>query len=275
MTGKWSGHGEIDRLGGGGSKMSEDKRLVDVIVEVLHELDATESHPQHRSRFNLIIETRWKKLGHVIASNSDFGQEISAELHRHSSDASKGKQVKGTERDLFRMHGSGYWSLRDGTPLQLKCGRRTAPPCNLDALAEAAVLFLVDEGKLDGNDTAAIGTKRDAFRRLFENPKSIPKVYGIPGVEAHYNKLTSKAADLQDSARAMPASCSGSMGEDEREWLEYEKARAAHERNPSLHPMPLRPWQRGAHIDSLPIEHNESMEGKRWPAQDPLCPSAR
>ena len=42
----------------------------------------------------------------------------------------------------------------------------------------------------------------------------------------------------------------------ELEWLQYEKAREAHKRNPSLHPMPLRPWQRGTHIDSLPTEHN-------------------
>jgi len=55
---------------------------------------------------------------------------------------------------------------------------------------------------------------------------------------------------------------------DELEWLKYEKARAAHERDPSLHPMPRRPWQRGTHIDSLPIEDNASTQGKRLPAQE-------
>jgi hypothetical protein len=58
------------------------------------------------------------------------------------------------------------------------------------------------------------------------------------------------------------------VNSDELEWLKYEKARAAHERNPSLHPMPLRPLQRGTHIDSLPIEHNEPMQEKRWPARE-------
>ena len=58
------------------------------------------------------------------------------------------------------------------------------------------------------------------------------------------------------------------MNSDELEWLKYEKARAAHERNPSLRPMPLRPWQRGTHIDSLPIEHNEPIQDKRWPARE-------
>lgn len=91
-------------------------QLVDVIVEVLDELGATDSHPVHRQRFNPIIEARWKKLGHVIARGSDFGQEVSAELQRYSSDAATWKKnaAKGrTAHDLFKMHGGGYWSVRD------------------------------------------------------------------------------------------------------------------------------------------------------------------
>jgi hypothetical protein len=56
------------------------------------------------------------------------------------------------------------------------------------------------------------------------------------------------------------------VNSDELEWLKYEKARAAHERNPSLHPMPPLPWQRGTHIDNMPIEHNAAMQEKRSPA---------
>lgn len=105
--------------------MTEMKRLVDLILEVFSEIGATEIHPQHRSRFNPIIEARWRKLGHVVAPDSDFGQEVSAELHRNSSDSSRWKQnaAKGTKcRDLFRMHRKGYWSLRDNAPRQLKRG---------------------------------------------------------------------------------------------------------------------------------------------------------
>jgi hypothetical protein len=53
--------------------------LVDVIMEVLDQLGATEVHPIHRSKFNPIIERRWKELGNVLDPNKDFGQTISAE----------------------------------------------------------------------------------------------------------------------------------------------------------------------------------------------------
>ena len=72
--------------------MTEQKQLVDLILEVLSEIGATENHPQHRSVFNPIVEAPWKKLGHIIAPNSDFGQEVSAGLHRHSSDGSRTQQ---------------------------------------------------------------------------------------------------------------------------------------------------------------------------------------
>ena len=92
------------------------KLLVDVITEVLDELGATESHPAHRSRFNPIIESRWKKLGNVLDASKDFGQAISAELQRFTSDSSEWKKAKQKQPDLFRMHGDGYWSVRDDAP---------------------------------------------------------------------------------------------------------------------------------------------------------------
>ncbi len=79
----------------------------------------------HRSRFNPIIESRWKKLGNTVAPGSDFGQQVSAEFHRYSSDASKWNNMarKGTKNpDLFKMHGNGYWSIRDKAPRELKRG---------------------------------------------------------------------------------------------------------------------------------------------------------
>jgi hypothetical protein len=105
--------------------MTEQKHLVDLILNVLDELNATDGHPEHRSRFNSIIEARWKKLGNTIAPNADFGQQISAELHRYSSDSSKWKQMagRGTKYpDLFKMHGKGYWSIRDSAPHELERG---------------------------------------------------------------------------------------------------------------------------------------------------------
>jgi hypothetical protein len=71
-------------------------------------MNATDTHPQHRSRFNPIIEARWKRLGNTVASNADFGQQISAELHRYSSDTSKWKKMaaKGTKYpNLFKIAG--------------------------------------------------------------------------------------------------------------------------------------------------------------------------
>ena len=74
------------------------KHLVDAIIEVLDELGATDSHPRHRSDFNPIVESRWKALGNVLDPSKDFGQAVSAELHRHSSDASTWKKNKATGR---------------------------------------------------------------------------------------------------------------------------------------------------------------------------------
>jgi len=94
-------------------------QLVDVITGVLDELGATKSHPVHRSKFNPIIEKRWRELGHAIAPRSDFGQAVSAELHRYSSDAATWKKNVQRGRmavDLFKMHGRGYWSVREGAP---------------------------------------------------------------------------------------------------------------------------------------------------------------
>jgi hypothetical protein len=91
------------------------KHLVDVILDVLDELGATDSHPRHRSDFNSIIEHRWKALGNPLDPRKDFGQAVSAELHRHSSDSSawqKAKARKREARDLFKMHGDGFWSVR-------------------------------------------------------------------------------------------------------------------------------------------------------------------
>jgi hypothetical protein len=98
-------------------------RLVDVIVEVLDEIGAVDNQPRHRSEFNSIIEIRWKKLGNLLDPNKDFGQAISAEMHRHCSDASAWKKNKAKRRgapDLFRMHGGGYWSVRSDAPRGLQ-----------------------------------------------------------------------------------------------------------------------------------------------------------
>src|SRR4051812_28073631 len=90
--------------------------LVDVLIKVLDELGATDSRPVHRSEFNPIIERRWKALGNLLDPGQDFGQAISAELHRFSSDASTWKKAKRKQSDIFKMHGSGYWSVRNNAP---------------------------------------------------------------------------------------------------------------------------------------------------------------
>ena len=92
------------------------KRLVDVIMEVLDQLDATEGRPVHRSVFNPIIETRWKQLGHVLDVNEDFGQAISAELQRFCPEASQWKKARAKQPKLFMMHRDGYWSVRNDAP---------------------------------------------------------------------------------------------------------------------------------------------------------------
>jgi hypothetical protein len=96
-------------------------RLVDVIEKVFQELGAVDNHPVHRSVFNPIIERRWHDAGHTIVG--DFGQEVSAELHRHSSDSARWKQLKlddkETAHDLFVMHGEGYWSMRPRPTLDM------------------------------------------------------------------------------------------------------------------------------------------------------------
>src|SRR3982074_39630 len=98
--------------------VAQSSRLVDVIAQGFQRLGAVKNHPAHRSVFNPMIEQRWKDLGHTIVR--DFGQEVSAELHRHSSDTGRWKQLKLDEnpnaRDLFIMHRGGYWSLRPQTP---------------------------------------------------------------------------------------------------------------------------------------------------------------
>jgi hypothetical protein len=91
------------------------QNLVDVILGVLDELGATDSHPRHRSDFNSIVERRWKALGNLLDPSKDFGQAVSAELQRHSSDSSQWQKAKARRRearDLFKMHGDGYWSVR-------------------------------------------------------------------------------------------------------------------------------------------------------------------
>lgn len=90
--------------------------LVDVIVEVLDELGATDSHPISRQDFNPIIESRWKKLGNVLDPTKDFGQTISATLHAFCSDCSEWKKSKIKQPDLFQMHGEGYWSVKTNAP---------------------------------------------------------------------------------------------------------------------------------------------------------------
>lgn len=59
------------------------------------------------------------------------------------------------------------------------------------------------------------------------------------------------------------------MTSDEKQWRDYWTARAAHEKDPSRHPMPFRPWQRGSQITSLPIERNESVSMNRALARNP------
>ena len=83
------------------------KRLADVIMDVLDELGATETHPLHRSVFHLIVEKRWKRLGNKFDSTKDFRQTINAELQRF------GPKSKEWRPKLFRMHGGGYWSVRN------------------------------------------------------------------------------------------------------------------------------------------------------------------
>jgi hypothetical protein len=94
--------------------------LVDVIEQVFRQLGADELHPVHRSRFNPIIEARWKALGHTI--RGDFGQEVSAELHRHCSQSAQWKRLGRDENpnaiDRFMMHGEGYWSTTPDVPLE-------------------------------------------------------------------------------------------------------------------------------------------------------------
>jgi len=83
------------------------KRLADVIIEVLDELGATETHPLHGSVFNRIVAKRWKRLGNKFDLKKDFRQTINEELQRF------GPKSKEWRPKLFRMHGGGYWSIRN------------------------------------------------------------------------------------------------------------------------------------------------------------------
>jgi hypothetical protein len=91
----------------GGKFLSMTKRLADVIIEVLDELGATEMHPLHGSVFSQIVAKRWKRLGNKFGLKKDFRQTINEELQRF------GPKSKEWRPKLFRMHGGGYWSIRN------------------------------------------------------------------------------------------------------------------------------------------------------------------
>lgn len=91
----------------GGKFLSMTKRLADIIMEVLDELGATEMHPLHGSVFNQIVAKRWKRLGNKFGLKKDFRQTINEELQRF------GPKSKEWRPKLFRMHGGGYWSIRN------------------------------------------------------------------------------------------------------------------------------------------------------------------
>jgi hypothetical protein len=83
------------------------RRLADVILEVLDELGADEAHPLHNSVFNPLIERRWRDLVKNLDSAKDFRQTINAELRRFGPKSTEWRPK------LFRMHGGGYWSVRN------------------------------------------------------------------------------------------------------------------------------------------------------------------
>ena len=86
------------------------RRLADVIIEVLDELGANETHPLHRSVFSPIVEGRWRSLGHNFDSTKDFRKTIDTELQRFGPKSTEWRPK------LFRMHGGGYWSVRSAAP---------------------------------------------------------------------------------------------------------------------------------------------------------------
>ncbi|MFZ1952064.1 MAG: hypothetical protein WAU74_18500 [Pseudolabrys sp.] len=86
------------------------RQLANVIIEVLDELGANETHPLHRSVFSPIIEGRWRSLGSNFDSTKDFRKTIDTELQRF------GPKSTDWRPKLFRMHGGGYWSVRSDAP---------------------------------------------------------------------------------------------------------------------------------------------------------------
>jgi len=86
------------------------RRLADVMIEVLDELGADEAHPLHASVFKPIIERRWSSPGNNRDSAKDFRQTINTELRRFGP-----RSTEWTPK-LFRMHGGGYWSVRNDAP---------------------------------------------------------------------------------------------------------------------------------------------------------------
>jgi hypothetical protein len=92
--------------------------LADVIVEVLDELGANEAHPIHRSVLTPIIERRCRSLRNNFDATKDFRKTINAELMRFGP-----KSIEWSPK-LFRMHGSGYWSVRNDAPRGFEQKRR-------------------------------------------------------------------------------------------------------------------------------------------------------
>lgn len=84
--------------------------------------------------------------------------------------------------DRFNLIESGTWVDRT----------REGPKWDLDAMAEAAVLNLIGEGKLDENDTEKVGAYKAKLRGMIEDAKVLAQVRGVGDTMAHYNDLTGR-----------------------------------------------------------------------------------
>lgn len=76
---------------------------------------------------------------------------------------------------------------------------------NLDAMAEALVLALIDGQQLDGNDATAVGATKAKIRGMIEDRKVLNQMRGVEGAMDHYNKLVGKVAKKAPTAAELLA----------------------------------------------------------------------
>lgn len=106
-----------------------------------------------------------------------------------TNEASAHRQKNGDESDAIPDVVERFAGIENGTWLS---GERTGPSWNLPAMRDAAILALMDAGKLDGSDEAGVAAKVKSLDALLTNPKAVAQVRAVAGVLDHYNRIVGK-----------------------------------------------------------------------------------